>query len=107
MGRPYHGRRRRRPRTRRRYRGGGLPRGSDSFQAFGLKCFYDLLMPDVRGRARRKFFNQLCTPVALACGLVAAMVGGELAGPLGAIIGLGAGFVVASEYLVQGRLYRP
>ena len=56
MSRPYHGRRRRRPGRRLRYRGGRLPPRA-SYQGSGLRMFYDLLLPHVRGRARRRFFN--------------------------------------------------
>ena len=75
MGRPYHGRRRRRPRRRLRYRGSGLPARSHSYQDFGLRHFYDLLIPHIRGRDRRRFFNDVSGGLAIWFGVLGGVAG--------------------------------
>ena len=99
MSRPYPNRRRKRPRPRRRhrYRGGEIPIRPNSFQDFGLRHIYNLLMPDVRGRQRREFFNWLSGWTILVMGLAGALIG-SAAGPAGAIVG----FVVAVGLMAYG-----
>jgi hypothetical protein len=106
MGKPYPGRRRRRPRRRLRYRGSGLPPRSHSFQDFGLKFVYDLFLPTLRGRDRRRFFNRGAEWMALVFGALGALLGFGMLGPLGAFLGLGAGMVLAANFLVRNRYYR-
>ena len=107
MGRPYHGRRRRRPRRRLRYRGNGLPARSHSYQDFGLKYLYDLLIPHIRGRDRRRFFNGVSGGLALWFGVVGALLGWGMAGPFGVILGFGAGVTLGANYLTKKRYFRP
>jgi hypothetical protein len=99
MSRPRPNRRRKRPGRRppHRYQGGNLPIRPNSFQDFGLRHLYNFIMPDVRGRDRRKFFNQAGGWTALAMGLFGAAVGSSVAGPGGAIIG----FFVALGLMVH------
>ncbi len=105
MSRPYHGRRRRRPRRRLHYRGGGLaPRSG--YQAYGLKAVYDLLIPHIRGRDRRRFFNDVSVGVALWFGAVGAVLGWGMLGPFGVLIGLGAGVVLGAESLTRNGYFR-
>jgi hypothetical protein len=106
MSRPQHGRRRRRPGRRLRYRGNGLPPRS-GFQAHGLKAVYDLLLPHVRGRDRRLFFNDVSFGVALLFGVLGAVLGCSVLGPFGLFIGLGAGMSYGANFLVKNRYYRP
>ena len=106
MGRPYHGRRRRRPGRRLRYRGGGLaPRSG--YQAYGLKAVYDLLIPHIRGRDRRRLFNDVSCVVALGCGGLGAILGCAMLGPFGVFLGFGAGFALGANFLARDRYYRP
>jgi hypothetical protein len=105
MGQPYHGRRRRRPRKRLRYRGGGLPPRSHSYQDFGLRSFYDLFLPP--GRDRRRFFNGVSGWLALWFGVLGAVFGGAMAGPLGIILGWGAGVALGARFLSRNGYYRP
>jgi hypothetical protein len=107
MGRPYHGRRRRRPRRRLRYRGGGLPPRSRSYHDFGLRAFYDLLFPHIRGRDRRLFFNGVSGWLALGFGALGAVLGWAMLGPFGVFLGFGAGVTFGAGYLTRHRYYRP
>jgi hypothetical protein len=107
MGRPYHGRRRSRPRRRLRYRGSGLAPRPRSYQDFGLGAIYDLIIPHIRGRDRRQFFNWVSGWLALCYGLLGAVFGCGMLGPLGAVIGLGAGLVLGANFLARNRYYRP
>jgi hypothetical protein len=97
MGQPYPGRRRRRPRRRLRDRGSGLPTRSHSYQAFGLKYLYDLVIPHIRGRDRRRFFNDVSTGLALGFGVLGALLGWGMAGPLGLLLGFGAGVTLGDD----------
>jgi len=106
MSRPHHGRRRRRPGRRLRYRGGGLaPR--TGFQAHGLKAVYDLVIPHIRGRDRRRFFNDVSVGAALLFGVLGAVLGCAMLGPFGLFLGLGAGFSFGANHLAKNRYYRP
>ncbi len=89
MSRPYPNRRRKRPGRRppHRYRGGGPPVRPSSFQDFGLRHIYNLIIPEVRGPDRRKFFNEASAGFVLAMGLTAAFIGFGAAGLPGAILG--------------------
>jgi hypothetical protein len=106
MGRPYHGRRRSRPRRRRRYRGSGLAPRPRSYQDFGLGAIYDLIIPHIRGRDRRRFFNRVSGWLALCYGLWGAVLGLGMLGPLGLVIGFGAGLALGANFLTRNRYYR-
>jgi hypothetical protein len=104
MSRPYPGRRRRRPRRRLRYRGNGLPARPDSYQAFGLKALYDLVLP--RGRDRRLFFNDVSGGMAIWFGVLGGLLGWGMLGPLGLIPGFGCGIVFGASFLTKHRYFR-
>jgi hypothetical protein len=104
MSRPYPGRRRRRPRRRLRYRGNGLPARSHSYQDFGLRALYDLILP--RGRERRLFFNRVSEGMAIWFGALGALLGWGMVGPLGVILGFGCGIVFGANFLTKHRYYR-
>jgi hypothetical protein len=107
MSKPYPDRRRRRPRRRLRHRGGGLPPRSHSYQDYGLKFLYDLVIPHIRGKDRRRFFNTVSEGMAVWYGLLGAVIGFAMAGPLGVFFGFGAGVVLGAGFLVKNRYYRP
>ena len=107
MGKPYPGRRRRRPRRRLRYRGNGLSARSHSYQDFGLRHVYNLLIPHIRGRDRRRLFNQVSAGLALWFGVIGALLGWAMAGPLGVFPGFGAGVVLGANFLTKNRYFRP
>jgi hypothetical protein len=90
-----------------RYRGGGLPPRSASYQDFGLRAFYDLFFPHVRGRRRRELFNGVSGLMALWFGVLGAVAGWAMLGPLGVVIGLGAGLALGANFLIRNQHYRP
>jgi hypothetical protein len=105
MGKPYRGRRRKRPGRRLRYRGGGLPPRSRSYQDFGLRALYDLFLP--RGRSRRLFFNEVSGWMTLMFGGLGAVFGWAVLGPLGLFLGLGLGAALGARFLERNRYFRP
>ena len=109
MSRPYPNRRRKRPGRRppHRYRGGGPPVRPDSFQDFGFRHIYDLVFPGIRGRDRRKFFNQASVGFVLAMGLTVAFVGSSASGLPGAILGGVAAAALMGYALKKHGFYRP
>ncbi len=106
MSRPYHGQRRKRPGRRPRYRGGGLAPRSGSYQLHGLRAVYDLLIPNVRGPARRRFLNNVSVGVALWSGAIGGVLGLAMLGPFGGLLGCWFGFTFGAEYLAKNRFYR-
>ena len=109
MSRPYPNRRKKRPGRRppHRYRGGGFQVRPNSFQDFGARHIYDLILPDIRGRDRRRFFNGFSRWFTIAMGLSAARWGGEVAGPVGAFFGFGGGFMLGDHLARKHGFYRP
>jgi hypothetical protein len=107
MSQPYPGRRRWRPRRRLRYRGSGLPPRSHSYQAFGLKYLYDLVLPGIRGQDRLRFFNDVSAGMALGFGVLGALLGWGMLGPFGVVLGFGAGVTLGADFLSKNRYYRP
>jgi hypothetical protein len=106
MGKPYHGRSRRRPRRRLRYRGSGLSPRSQSYQDYGLKAFFDLIIPHIRGGERRLFFNGISAWLALWFGVLGALLGWNMLGPFGVVIGFGAGVTLGADFLTRNGWYR-
>lgn len=109
--RDYSGRRRRRPGRRPPYRYrarhppprfGTRPQG---YSAPGLRSPYDLVL--LRGSARRMFFNALSKLTLVPVGLTAGTIGYGVAGPLGALVGLGVGLSVGGRYVERNRFFRP
>jgi hypothetical protein len=109
MSRPYPNRRRKRPGRRppHRYRGGGPPVRLGSFQALGFRHIYDLVVPGIRGRDRRKFFNQASGGSVLAIGLTVAFVGLSSSGLSGAILAGVAAAALMGYSLKKHRFFRP
>jgi hypothetical protein len=101
-------RRRRRPgrrpphRLSRRYAGPPGP----GFTGYGFRTYYDLLLPGLRGRAKRRFFNEACGGLLLGAVLAGAVCGFALAGPLGGLIGLGLGVALGGALAERGGFYR-
>jgi hypothetical protein len=93
-------RRRRRPplRLSRRY---ADPPGP-GFTGHGLRAYYDLLLPGLRGREKRLFFDKACGGLLLG----AALGRFALAGPLGGLAGLGLGAALGGALAERGGFYR-
>jgi hypothetical protein len=105
---PHSNRRRRRPgrrppnRLSKRF-GSAPPRG---FTGRGLGTYYRLLLPSLEGREKRMFFNRASGGLVAGIALGGAVVGYGLLGPLGAILGLGAGLMAGGSTAERGRFYR-
>jgi hypothetical protein len=108
MPRRYPEGRRRRPGRRppNRYSGRHGPPRPQGFTPAGLRTFYKVTMPDLRGRQKRAFFNEISGWLIGGIALGGAMVGYAWLGPLGAIIGLGAGIAAGGSIAENGRFYR-
>jgi hypothetical protein len=109
MPRRYPDRRRIRPGRRppNRFSNKGAPPPGPGFTGYGFGSFYRVLLPGLRGRGKRGFFNKVSDYLVLGVGLGGALVGGTWAGPVGAVVGLGAGLAVGSALAVRGGYYRP
>jgi hypothetical protein len=108
MPRSYPNGRRRRPGRRPpdRYLGGQGRSQSQGFTPPGLRSFYDVCMPALKGREKRAFFNRVSGGMVLGSALGAAMIGYSWLGPVGAIFGLGAGIAAGGSIADKGRFYR-
>jgi hypothetical protein len=108
MPRRHPNRRRRRPGRRppHRYPGGNASARPGGFTPRGIDAAYRLLMPGLAGPAKRAYFNGLSDWMVVGFGLGGAILGFVWLGPLGAILGLGAGLVVGGWAADKGRFYR-
>ncbi len=109
MGKPYPNRRKKRPGRRppHRFRGARPPVRPNSFMDFGLRHVYDLILPTIRGRDRRTFFNQASTRAVVAMGFTAAFMGYEGAGLPGAILVAVAVMALTDHAFRKHRFFRP
>ena len=100
LSRPARGRKGRPPPH--RYR----PPRLDGYSSFGLGRLHDRILPDIRGRGRREFFNNMgdgtAVAIALTLGAAAFASSGIVAGILAAAIS----YAVVESLLVQGRFIR-
>src|SRR3954447_15620073 len=103
--------RRRRP-GRRRVRPGRRPPGRLSrpyqagYTAHGFGALYNLLLPGLRGREKREFFNRACAGMVLGFSLGGAMLGYGLAGLPGALVGLVIGLGAGGNYAERAGFFR-
>ncbi len=74
---------------------------------FGLRQVYDLILPTLRGRDRRTFFNQASTRVVVIMGFLAAFLCYEGAGLPGAILGGVAVMALTDHAFRKHRFFRP
>jgi hypothetical protein len=101
-------RRRRRPGRRPpdRYSGRHGPPQPQGFTPAGLRTFYDLCLPALRGREKREFFNRVSAWMIGGFALGGAMLGYALFGPIGAFFGLGGGLMAGGALADKARFYR-
>jgi hypothetical protein len=102
---PPHRRRRpgRRTPNRRGTRHGPPPAG---FTGPGFRQLHRAMLPGLDGPARRRHFNALSGVIVLAAGLGGLVFGLICFGPIGAILGPGAGIAVAGSFVESQRFYR-
>ena len=58
---------------------------------WGLRTLCNLATPNPRGSAGQGFFNAVWTGIVVGIGLVCALLGMALLGPIGALLGLAGG----------------
>ena len=104
--RPHRDRRRPGRRPPNRYSGGNGSARPGGFTPPGLDAVYRLLMPTLRGPAKRAYFNDLSGRMVVGFGLVGAILALVWLGPLGAILGLGAGLLAGGWFARKGRFSR-
>jgi hypothetical protein len=66
-----------------------------------------LLLPDLRGAEKRQFFNRASLWLILGVALGGAFIGFGIAGPLGGLLGFGAGLTAGAAIAERGGFYRP
>ena len=106
MPRRYPRGRRRRPGRRPpyRYTGGHGPPGG--FTAPGMKPFYDVFMPGLRGAEKREFFNGVSRWIVASFAVGGGAIGYSWLGLFGALLGLGAGLMAGGWFAESQRFYR-
>ena len=79
---------------------------SHSYQDFGLRHPYNLFLPNIRGRDHRRFFNRVSAGMAIYFGVLGALLGWVMLGPLGVILGFGGSIVFGASFLTTNPYYR-
>ena len=109
MARSRPGSRRRRPGRRPPHRppsgassGGPRPPG---FSHAAMRPLFDAVLP-MKGKERKRFYNQASTGLVVGLGLGGALLGGSWAGAVGAVIGLGVGATAGGLFVEKQRYYR-
>ena len=105
--RPQRHRRRPGRRPPHRHPGGNAASRPAGFTPPGLDAAYRLLMPTLRGPAKRAYFNGLSDRMVVGFGLAGAILALVGLGPLGAILGLGGGLLAGGWFSRKGRFFRP
>jgi hypothetical protein len=79
---------------------------SHSYQDFGLLSFYDSLLPHVPGRDRLLFFNRVSEGMAIYFGVLGALLGRVILGPIGVLFGFGGVDGCRATFLTKNRCCR-
>ena len=69
----------------------GRPSRGGSFTGWGVRTLYDLAAPNPGGSAGQECFNAIWTGIVVGSGLLCALLGLALLGPIGALLGLAGG----------------
>ena len=104
--RPTHRRRRPGRRPPNRYSGGHGPPRPAGFTGPGFRQAWSWLLPGLGGADKKRYFNELSGVVILAAGVGGLVLGMAWLGPIGAILGLGAGIAAGGSFAGSGRFYR-
>jgi len=103
---PPHRRRRpgRRPPNRYTSRHGS-PRPA-GFTGPGFRQLHRSILPGLEGSNKKGYFNALSGGIVLAAGACGLVLGLACLGPIGAVLGLGAGIVAGGSFAESNRFYR-
>ena len=104
--RPHRDRRRPGRRPPNRHSGANGPARPAGFTPPGLDAVYRLLMPTLRGPAKRAYFNGLSDRMVVGFGLAGAILALAWLGPVGAIMGLGGGLLAGGWFARKERFHR-
>ena len=101
-------RRRRRPGRRPpdRDTGGPGPPRPAGFTGPGSLQAWAWILPGLGGAEKRRYFNGLSGGIILAAGLCGLVLGLTCLGPIGAMVGLGAGIAAGGSFAASNRFYR-
>ena len=100
---------RRRPGRRppRHHGGGHGPPRPTGFTGPGFGQLHRWMLPGLEGAEKKRYFNEVSGGIVLAVGLGGLILGLALLGPIGAIVGLGAGVAAGGSLASSNRFYRP
>jgi hypothetical protein len=88
------------------YKGGhGSPR-SAGFTGPGFRQAYRVILPGLGGAEKKQFFNEVSSWMVVAAGACGAILGLAWLGPLGAIVGLGAGVAACVSFVRSYGFHR-
>ncbi len=100
--------RRRRPghRPPYRYKGGHGPPRPAGFTGLGFRQAWRWILPGLEGPDKKRYFNQMSGGIVLAAALCGLLLGLACFGPIGAVLGLGAGVAAGASFAESNRFYR-
>jgi hypothetical protein len=104
--RPPHGRRRPGRRPPDRYSGHHRPSRPAGFTGFGFRQVWSWILPGLEGLEKKRHFNELSGGIVVAAGLCGLLLGLAWLGPVGAVLGLGAGIMAGESFARSNRFYR-
>jgi hypothetical protein len=88
------------------YKGGHGPPSPAGFTGPGFRQAYRVILPGLEGPAMKQHFNEISSWMVVAAGACGAILGLGWLGPLGAIVGLGAGVVAGGSFVRSNRFHR-
>jgi hypothetical protein len=104
--RPSHWRRRPGRRPPYRHSGGHGPPRPAGFTGPGFRQLHRSILPGLEGPDKKRYFNALSGGIVLAAGASGLVLGLSCFGPIGAILGLGAGIAAGGSFAESRRFYR-
>jgi hypothetical protein len=104
--RPPHRRRRPGRRPPHRYSGPYDPSRPAGFTDFGFQQAWKWILPGLEGPAKKRYFNVMSGGIMVGAGCCGLLLGLACFGPIGAVLGLGAGVAVGGSFAESSRFYR-
>ena len=104
--RPTHRRRRPGRRPPHPYSGGLGPPRPGGFTGPGFRHAWSWILPGLKEPDKKRFFNEVSGGIVLAAALCGLLLGLACLGPIGAILGLGAGIAAGGSFARSNRFHR-